>query len=81
MMNEGQRKQITFMDILNIASFLISIENLNANLTQNDKQDIQSNLADKADAILREIHAHLEQQDQKLVEIAKRMEERNADHS
>ena len=74
MMNTGERQQITFMDVLSIASFLIAVENLDANLTQNDKQDIQADLAERADAILEEIHAHLEKQDHKLGEIAARLE-------
>lgn len=60
---------LTTLDLINIISFLISLENLEANLTQNDKQDLQSDLSSKADIILKEIHSHLEKQDKKLDQI------------
>lgn len=69
-------KQLTFLDILNVASFLIGLENLEQNLTQGDKQDLQADLADRADRILTEIHAHLEEQDKKLAEILTRLEDK-----
>ena len=55
--------QLSFIDIISIASFLVSIENLEENLTQSDKQDLQNELSDKADLLLNEIHKHLEEQD------------------
>lgn len=60
-----------FLDSLNIASFIIGLMNLNENLTQGDKQDIMKNLSEKADTILKEIHAHLEKQDEKIETILK----------
>ena len=47
-------------------SFLIGLENLEANLTQSDKQDLQRNLSETAERLLNEIHAHLEEQDRKI---------------
>lgn len=70
-------KQLTFLDILNIASFLIGIENLEMNLDQNDKQDLQQNLSEATDKLLAEVHAHLETQDKKIDEILKRLEEKS----
>lgn len=70
-------KQLTFLDILNIASFLIGIENLEMNLDQNDKQDLQKNLSEATDKLLAEVHAHLEAQDKKIDEILKRLEEKS----
>ena len=70
-------KQLTFLDILNIASFLIGIENLEMNLDQNDKQDLQQNLSEATDKLLAEVHAHLEAQDKKIDEILKRLEEKS----
>lgn len=70
----NNRNQLTFVDILSIASFLVSLENLEENLTQNDKQDLQKDLADKAGSLLREIHAHLKEQDKKLDVILERLE-------
>lgn len=68
-------KQLTFIDILSVASFLIALENLDENMTQNDKQELQSDLANKSNSILKEIHKHLEEQDRKLDAIIKRLEE------
>lgn len=66
--------QLGFLDLLNIMSFCIGLMNLEENLTQGDKQDIQDDLAKKADAILTEIHAHLQAQDSKLDDILTRLE-------
>lgn len=68
-------RQLTFLDLLNVASFLIGLENLDANLTQSDKQDLQHDLSENAERLLTEIHGHLEQQDRKLDDILNRMEE------
>ena len=65
--------QLSFIDIISIASFLVSIENLEENLTQSDKQDLQNELSDKADLLLNEIHKHLEEQDEKIDEILRRL--------
>lgn len=58
--------QFDFLDIITMLGFVISVENLNENLSQNDKQDLQNDLSEKADRILKEIHTHLETQDEKL---------------
>lgn len=65
----GQNEQLGFIDLLSIMSFVISLMNLDENMTQGDKQDLQKDLADKADTLLSEIHAHLKEQDKKLEEI------------
>ena len=61
--------KINFLDMLNIMSFVIGLMNLNENLTQGDKQDIMKNLSEKADTILKEVHSHLEEQDEKINKI------------
>lgn len=71
----GESKQLTFLDLLNVLSFLIGLENLEANLTQSDKQDLQHDLSETAERLLTEIHAHLEDQDAKIEKIMKRLEE------
>lgn len=48
-----------FMDILNIVSFAIGVENLNSNLDQNTMQQI-------LEGAVEDIHNHLEEQDKKL---------------
>lgn len=66
--------QLSFLDLLTIASFAISLENLEENMTQSDKQDLQKELSDKTDLLLKEIHQHLEQQDKKIDEILRRID-------
>ena len=66
MNNNGQ---LDFIDILSVMSFIIALMNLDENMTQGDKQDLQHDLADKADMLLNEIHRHLESQDEKLSQI------------
>lgn len=68
-------QQLDFIDLLSIASFVVGIMNLQENLTQGDKQDLQEDFSNKADFLLKEIHAHLEMQDNKLDEILLRLEE------
>lgn len=68
-------KQLTFLDLLNVASFLIGLENLDANMDQNDKQDLQRDLSESTERLLTEIHAHLEEQDAKIDSIVKKLEE------
>ena len=63
MTNNGQ---LDFIDLISILSFVIALMNLDENMTQGDKQDIQEDLANKAELLLDEIHAHLESQDDKL---------------
>ena len=69
--------QLSFIDLLSVASFVIGLENLEENLTQGDKQDLQKDLSDKADQLLKEIHSHLEQQDKKIDEILRRLNNEN----
>lgn len=61
--------QLTFLDIISIMSFCISLINLDENLSQGDKQDLQNDLAEKMEIILQEIHGHLEKQDIKIDKI------------
>lgn len=67
--------QLGFLDVLNIASFCLGLMNLEENLTQGDKQELQEDLSKKADKILEEIHGHLKIQDSKLDDIIRKLEE------
>ena len=61
--------QLEFIDLLSIASFVIGLMNLEENLTQGDKQELQDDLSSQTKLLLTEIHLHLEQQDNKLDKI------------
>ena len=68
-LGSGESGEFSFIDMLSIASFLVGVENLDMNLTQDDKQDIQNDFSAKADMLLKEIHGHLEKQDNMLNQI------------
>lgn len=40
-LGSGENGELTFLDTLAIASFLISMQNLDLNLTQEDKQELE----------------------------------------
>lgn len=69
MINYNDRQQLEFIDILSIMSFCISLMNLNENLSQGDKQDLQNDLSEKMKIILNELHSHLQEQDEKIDKI------------
>ena len=73
----GDNGEWTFLDIISIASFFVGMENLDMNLTQDDKQDLQRDLSEKSDVILSEIHKHLEEQDKLLKEIWSKLNEKD----
>ena len=68
---------LDFLDIITLLGFIISVENLNENMNQSDKQDLQNDLSEKAEKILTEIHTHLEAQDKKINEIWEKLNEKN----
>ena len=61
------------LDALNVMSFIIGMMNLEQNMTQNDKQELESQSNTKVDQLLKEIHAHLQEQDNKIDIIMKKM--------
>ena len=71
----GENGEITFLDTISIISFCIGILNYEENLTQSDKQDLEDRLNAKMDAVLNDIHSHLQSQDKLLQNILKQMEE------
>ena len=69
--------ELDFLDIITLLSFVLSVENLEQNLDQNDKQQLQNDLSEKADKILSEIHTHLEKQDKLLNQIWSKLNEKD----
>lgn len=51
--------EFTFIDIIALASFIVGIQNLDENITQND-------LSEQLSRVVDEIHRHLEEQDDKI---------------
>ncbi len=73
-LGSGEYGEFTFLDYITVISFFIGLANLDENLTQGDKQDLQEDFSNKADTLLKEIHAHLKSQDEKLERILKELE-------
>lgn len=65
-LGSGNNGEFTFLDCISILSFLVGVENLDMNVTQEDAQELQRQLSEKTDFLLDEIHTHLEEQDKKL---------------
>ena len=68
-LGSGPDDQFTFLDMVSLLSFLIGTANLQENLTQGDKQDLMETFSKKADDLLKEIHRHLKEQDNKIDKI------------
>lgn len=62
-----------FIDAVNLVSFLIGIQNLNENLTQNDKAEIMDKLDRQTRDILIEVQKSLEEQNDMLRKILERL--------
>ena len=67
-LGSGEHGEFTFLDAVSIVSFLIGLQNLDINLTQDD-------LSKEADRLLNELHAHLQEQDRKIDLILAKLEE------
>lgn len=74
-LGSGDNGEFTFLDIISMISFVVGVQNLDMNLTQDDKQDLQQDLSEKAERLLQELHRHLEAQDNKLDQIINELEE------
>lgn len=69
----NRNNQLEFLDLLNIMSFMIGLMNLDQNMTQNDKQELQKDLGNQTSKLLNELHAHLDNQDKKINLIMKKL--------
>lgn len=68
-------EQWGLLDAVTLISFGIALQNLDENITQSDKDDLQEELSKRAEEILRDIHAHLAEQDRMLKKILEDMKE------
>ena len=69
-LGSGDNGEFTFLDTLSIISFLIAIENLGLNISQEDIQkqtkELDAKVDERVDKALNEIHNHLTKQDKKI---------------
>ena len=62
-MNNGEW---TFLDIITLISFVIGLQNLEMNITQEDMQNTTERLDSALRKEVRDIHRHLQEQDDKI---------------
>ena len=72
----GEQRQFDVLDILNVLSFMLGIENLQENRTQSVHNDVQAANQQQAEYLLGEINKRFEEQNKILGEILERMENR-----
>ena len=72
----GEQRQFDVLDILNVLSFMLGIENLQENRAQSAHNDVQAANQQQAEYLLGEINKRFEEQNKILGEILERMESR-----
>ena len=65
-MNFKDSSQLDILDVLSVLSFLIGVENLEYNISQDDMQKATERLDTALREEVRQIHEHLNEQDLKL---------------
>ena len=74
----GENGEWTFIDLVSVISFIVGLQNLDLNITQEtlDKQtaELKERVDDDVNDALIDIHSHLELQDAKLHMIMERLE-------
>ena len=72
----GEQREFDVLDILNVLSFMLGIENLQENRTQSAHNDVQAANQQQAEYLLGEINKRFEEQNKILGKILERMENR-----
>ena len=80
-LGSGDNGELTFLDAITIISFIVGLQNLDLNITQDNLDRQTADLKEEVDAEVRkaleEIHDHLAVQDAKLNIIMERLEAKN----
>lgn len=76
-MGSGSNGEWTFFDIITLISFIIGLENLDLNISQDDLQKETEKLDKAMRENVEEIHRHLEVQDRKLNQILEELDGRS----
>lgn len=76
-MGSGSNGEWTFFDIITLISFIIGLENLDLNISQDDLQKETEKLDKAMRENVEEIHRHLEVQDRKLNQILEKLDGRS----
>ena len=76
-LGSGVYGELTFLDLISLCSFLIALQNLDSNISQDDMQELQATVSKKTNKLLSEIHYHLDTQDKKIDRILQLLEEKD----
>ena len=63
-----------FINYVNLMDLAISLQNLRSNTSQEERQKLEEHFNDKLNILLEEIHSHLQEQDNKIDKILKKLE-------
>lgn len=72
-LGSGNNGEFTFLDTISLISFIVGIQNLDMNISQEDMQKATERLDKSLRENVEEIHSHLEAQDKKIDEILRRL--------
>lgn len=64
----------SYIDYINLMDLAISIKNLRSNTSQEERQKLEEHFNTKLNSLLEEIHSHLQEQDNKIDLILKKLE-------
>ena len=70
----GDNGELTFLDCISIMGFLVGLQNLDLNITQEDFQTASKQIDARLENVLSEVHQHLEEQDIKINRILEVLE-------
>ena len=76
-LGSGDNGEWTFLDILTVMSFFIGVQNLDLNIAQEDLDNQTQEFDKKLRTVVDDIHQHLKDQDRKIDEILRRMDNAN----
>ena len=65
-LGSGDNGEFTFLDCISLMGFIVGLQNLDLNITQEDFQDASRRIDARLEDVLSQIHEHLEAQDAKI---------------
>ena len=71
----GENGELTFLDMLSVISFIVALQNLDMNITQDDIQRTTTKLDKLLKEQIEDIHSHLTNQDTKINQIILQLED------
>ena len=69
----------SYIDYVNLMDLAINIKNLRSNTSQEERQKLEEHFNTKLNNLLLEIHTHLQEQDEKIDLILKKLEDNGND--